>query len=55
MKTKKGEALIEMASAIYFGYKPTFWGSLCGAFWGFWDGVISGSILGFVYNKLAGF
>ena len=38
---------------VYFGYSVSPRGSVIGFFWGFVDGVISGAILGWIYNVIA--
>lgn len=48
-----GAELIRLMGSLYIGYKPTFFGSLIGATWGFVDGVIAGFFLAWLYNKIS--
>ena len=44
-----------LLSQYFIGYKVTFLGSLIGAVYGFAVGTICGSLMGWIYNKLAAF
>ncbi len=53
--TGYGRLFLEaLAESIYPGYRITPQGSLLGLFYGFLDGLISGSLIALIYNKLAG-
>lgn len=53
--TGYGKLFLEvLAQSIYPGYCITPLGSLLGLFYGFLDGLISGSIIGVIYNRLLG-
>ncbi|MBN1574075.1 MAG: bacteriophage holin [Deltaproteobacteria bacterium] len=43
---------ITMIGRIYIGYKISVTGSLIGAAWGFFDGLIGGFIIAWLYNLL---
>ena len=44
-----------LLSQYFIGYKVTFLGSLIGAAYGFALGTICGSLLGWIYNRIAAF
>lgn len=44
-----------LLSQYFIGYRVTFLGSLIGAAYGFALGTISGSLMGWIYNKLVAF
>jgi ABC-type dipeptide/oligopeptide/nickel transport system permease subunit len=44
-----------LLSQYFIGYRVTFLGSLIGAAYGFALGTICGSLLGWIYNKIATF
>jgi hypothetical protein len=46
-----GGAWVALMSSIYIGYKATFWGSIIGGIWGFFDAGIGGAIIAWLYNK----
>lgn len=46
--------IVGLFSSVYIGYKATWLGSLIGAAWGFVDGMISGMLMAWIYNKFAG-
>ena len=52
MITGWGSNLVKLFSTVYIGYKANWRGSFIGAFWGFIDGLISGVVLAWIYNKL---
>lgn len=39
---------------VYFGYTYSWLGGIIGLIWGFVDGLISGAIFAWLYNKLTG-
>jgi hypothetical protein len=45
---------LSLLSQYFIGYRVTFWGSFIGFGYGFVLGTLSGSVLGWVYNKIAG-
>lgn len=47
------EFLEVLAVSIYPGYKITPAGSLLGLIYGFLDGLFSGALVGWIYNKLS--
>lgn len=53
--TGYGRLFLEaLAKSIYPGYTITPAGSLLGLFYGFLDGLISGALVAFIYNKFIG-
>jgi hypothetical protein len=53
--TGYGRLFLEvLAQSIYPGYTISPVGSLLGLFYGFLDGLISASFIGWIYNKIAG-
>jgi hypothetical protein len=52
----RGEEVIgphlQLLGQFFIGYRVTFVGSLIGAAWAFALGTITGSVLGWIYNKL---
>ncbi len=52
--TGYGKLFLEvLAQSIYPGYTITPLGSLLGLIYGFFDGFISATIIGWIYNKIA--
>ncbi len=52
--TGYGRLFLEtLAQSIYPGYSITPLGSLLGLIYGFLDGLISASLIGWIYNKIA--
>lgn len=49
-----GVGLVNVFGSLYFGYHPTFWGSILGAIWGFIDGFIGGIVIAWIYNLFSG-
>jgi len=45
--------VIEFLAQVYPGYDVSYVGGLAGAFWGFMDGAIQGTIIAVVYNAVA--
>ncbi len=43
-----------LISRLYLGYRITPLGSIIGLAWGFVDGLISGAIFAWLYNRLSG-
>lgn len=51
--TGYGKEFLEvLAVSIYPGYKITPTGSFLGLLYGFFDGLLSGALIGWIYNKL---
>jgi len=46
---------LSLLSQYFLGYRVTFLGSLIGFAYGFAVGTISGALISWIYNKLAGF
>ncbi len=46
---------LSLLSQYFLGYRVTFTGSLIGFAYGFAVGTISGALISWIYNKLAGF
>ena len=44
-----------LLSQYFIGYRVTFFGSLIGAAYGFALGTICGSLMGWIYNRIAAF
>lgn len=43
---------LQLLGQFFLGYRVSFLGSLIGAAWGFALGTITGSVIGWIYNKL---
>jgi hypothetical protein len=43
--------LVNALSAVYIGFKATFWGGIIGGLWGFLDGLIAGYLIATLYNR----
>ena len=43
---------LRLLANFFIGYRVTFVGSLIGAVWAFAVGTITGSVIGWIYNKL---
>ena len=50
--TNSNPKIIPLFAKVYIGYKNTVPGSLIGAAWGFIDGVISGMLAAWLYNRI---
>lgn len=48
-----GYEAMDVVASFYIGYGPTFEGGLIGAVWGFFDGLIGGAVIGWLYNWIA--
>lgn len=44
-------AHLKLLSHFFIGYRVTFWGSFVGLAYGFAVGTLSGSLIGWLYNK----
>ena len=44
---------LQLLGQFFIGYKVSFVGSLIGAAWGFVLGTISGSVIAWIYNRVA--
>lgn len=44
---------VKLLSSVYIGYQATWLGSIRGAVWGFIDGLISGVVIAWIYNRFA--
>ena len=51
---ERGKRIVRLLATVYRGYTPTLAGSLIGACWGFIDGAITGILVAWIYNALAG-
>lgn len=49
-----GTALVNIFGSLYIGYTPTFWGSIIGMIWAFFDCFIGGVIIAWLYNLFSG-
>ena len=47
-----GTEIVVLMSAVYFGFDPSFAGSLIGAAWGFVDGGVGGLLIAWLYNVI---
>ncbi|MBU0528956.1 hypothetical protein KKF86_04270 [bacterium] len=47
-----GTFLAKLGS-VYLGYSVSWLGAIIGLVYGFFDGLIFGALLGFIYNKFA--
>lgn len=45
-----GIPMTNIIGSLYIGFKPTFWGAVIGAIWGFVDWFIGGVIVALIYN-----
>ncbi|MEJ2684399.1 MAG: bacteriophage holin [Candidatus Sulfobium sp.] len=48
-----GSGFVAAMSSVYIGFRPTFFGGIVGAVWGFIDGAVAGAIIAWVYNAVA--
>ncbi|OGT97659.1 MAG: hypothetical protein A2298_05040 [Gammaproteobacteria bacterium RIFOXYB2_FULL_38_6] len=48
-----GSGFVNAVATLYVGYKPTFFGSIIGAIWGFFDAGIGLLIFAWLYNVFA--
>ena len=48
-----GSECLKIISSMYLGYDTTLTGTVIGIVWGFADGLVSGAIFAWLYNKLA--
>ncbi len=48
-----GTALVTTLSSLYIGYSASIVGAVVGALWAFVDGYIAGTVIAWVYNRLA--
>jgi hypothetical protein len=48
-----GTGFVVAMSSVYIGFRPTFFGGIVGAVWGFIDGAVAGAIISWVYNSVA--
>ena len=46
---------LQLLSQYFIGYRVTFFGSLIGFSYGFAVGTLSGSLMGWIYNKITRF
>ncbi|MCL5017276.1 MAG: bacteriophage holin [Patescibacteria group bacterium] len=45
-----GNQIVEVASSLYIGYAPTFWGGIIGGIWAFADWTLGAAIVALIYN-----
>ncbi|OGO95571.1 MAG: hypothetical protein A3F41_03965 [Coxiella sp. RIFCSPHIGHO2_12_FULL_44_14] len=45
-----GLRMVDVFASVYWGFTPTFWGTIVGAIWAFVDFFIGGLILAAIYN-----
>ncbi|MCP4177984.1 MAG: membrane-associated protein [bacterium] len=48
-----GIGVMKIMSTLYIGFSPSFIGGIIGAIWGFFDGVIAGIIIAWIYNRVS--
>jgi len=48
-----GTTWVNLVGEYYIGYSATLTGSLIGGVWGFFDGLIGGFIVCWLYNKIS--
>jgi len=46
---------LQLLSQYFIGYRVSFVGSIVGFFYGFAVGTLCGAMIGWIYNKIAGF
>ena len=49
-----GVDFVNGMGSVYIGYTPTFWGSVIGTIWAFFDCFIAGIIIAWIYNLCSG-
>ncbi len=49
-QTGWGLDFLNIMSSVYIGYAATLGGSIVGAIWGFFDALIAGIVIAFLYN-----
>ncbi len=57
--TSSGEHFVgphlQLLNQFFIGYRVSFWGSIIGFAYGFAVGAFSGTMVGWIYNRMAGF
>ena len=48
-----GAAYVHILSSIYIGYGPSFFGSVIGAIWAFFDALVGGLVFAYLYNIIS--
>ena len=46
------QEMIEMCSKVYIGFEPSLIGSVKGALWGFVEGMVLGTLVAIIYNRV---
>lgn len=50
--TGKWAGAVDLIANFYIGFTPTIVGSIIGLVWGFFDALIGGAVIAYLYNKL---
>jgi len=50
--SQRAEGAVQLFAKAYRGFDKTLLGGLIGAAWGFLDGVVSGLLIAWIYNKI---
>ncbi len=45
-------ATVDMVATFYIGFAPTFLGSIIGGIWAFFEGLIFGALIAWLYNLM---
>ena len=48
-----GTSIVQALASFYVGYNATIAGAVIGGIWGFFDGLIGGLLIAWVYNLVA--
>jgi len=51
-RSHKAAEIVRLFSKVYRGFEKTLSGALVGAVWGFIDGMVSGLLIAWIYNKI---
>jgi hypothetical protein len=54
LKNQTARNILNFLSTVYRGFTPDLPGIITGTAWGFVDGAITGAIIAFIYNLIAG-
>ena len=50
--SRRAERVVHLFAKVYRGFDETLLGGFIGAVWGFFDGVVSGLLIAWIYNTI---
>ncbi len=50
--SQRAERVVHLFAKVYRGFDETLLGGFIGAVWGFFDGVVSGLLIAWIYNTI---